>query len=694
MVTDNDPVTRMVLVAVLQEMGFNAEVAEDEAAALDAARRAMPDLFILGVQTPQLDGFETCAAIREIPGGEDVPILILTRRDDLPSIERAFEVGATDFVTKPIDAALLQKRLRFQMRASGAFREVNDALAELQESRRRLDRSQQLARLGDWEWNLETDRLILSVQASEIMDCASDPPSSSLDFFARCVHPDDRDTASKSLQKVHETSKSVQFEHRVLDGERVVHHFLEADEPIPGEGRTAAGTVQDITDRKRAEEQIRQLAFYDSLTGLPNRRLLEDHLGKALEWANHSGTRVGLLFVDLDRFKRVNDTFGHMAGDQILREVAERLLSSVRFSDSLARAPRSVATQTSVSRFGGDEFAVVLSGLRDGQDAGRVAQRLLGTLRRPFTVQRQEVTLGASIGISICPTDGTDSVSLFRKADMAMHHAKERGRDNHQFFSASMNQAALRAMEIERSLSEALEQNRMVLFCQPLVRADSGEIIRAEALVRMREPSGELVPPGEFIPIAEERGLIITLGTWVLRAACHQLAIWHAAGWGSGRISVNISSQELRQSGFLQVVSEALNQAGVEPRFLEIEISESVLLDERGLKALEGLRRMGISIAIDDFGTDSFSLSCLSRTRVDVLKIDRSFIGDIGRGGSAIVSAIIAMARELGCSVVAKGVETDQELDFLREHGCDTLQGFRCGRPVAAEEFSWQGPRS
>ena len=389
MVTDNDPVTRMVLAAVLQEMGFNAQVAEDEAAALDAARRAMPDLFILDVQMPQLDGFETCAAIREIPGGEDVPILIVTRRDDLPCIERAFEVGATDFVTKPIDAALLQKRLRFQMRASGAFREVNDALAELQASRRRLDRSQQLARLGDWEWNLETDRLILSVQASEIMDCASDPPSSSLDFFARCVHPDDRDTASKSLQKVHETSKSVQFEHRVLDGERVVHHFLEADEPIPGEGRTVAGTVQDITDRKRAEEQIRQLAFYDSLTGLPNRRLLEDHLGKALEWANHSGTRVGLLFVDLDRFKRVNDTLGHMAGDQILREVAERLLSSVRFSDSLARAPRSVAAQTSVSRFGGDEFAVVLSGLRDGQDAGRVAQRLLGnsapTFHRPAT---------------------------------------------------------------------------------------------------------------------------------------------------------------------------------------------------------------------------------------------------------------------------------------------------------------------
>ena len=694
MVVDDDPVTRMVIVAALEEMGLTAEEAEDGLVALEAARQAMPGLFILDVQMPHLDGFETCAAIREMPGGENIPILMVTGRDDLPCIERAFEVGATDFVTKPINTALLQNRLRFQMRASDAFRNVNDTLSELQASQRRLDKSQQLARLGDWEWNLEMDRLILSAQAIEIMGCVSDPPSSSLDFLADCVHPEDRDIASKSLQEVREAARNVEFEHRILDGKRVVHHFLEAGEPIPGEGRSVAGTVQDVTDRKQAEEQIRRLAFYDSLTGLPNRHLLEDHLGKALDWANHSGTSVGLLFLDLDRFKRVNDTLGHMAGDQILREVAERLLSSVRFGDSLGRAPRAKAAQTSVSRFGGDEFAVVLSGLRDGQDAGRVAQRLLGNLRRPFTVQRQEVTLGASIGIAISPTDGTDSASLFRKADMAMHHAKERGRDNLQFFSASMNEAAVRAMEIERSLGEALEQNRMVLHYQPLVRTESGEIVGAEALVRMREPGGELVPPGEFIPIAEESGLIITLGAWVLRAACSQLAIWHAAGWESGRISVNISAHQLRQRSFLHVVSGALNQAGVDPRFLEIEITESTLLDERGVKALQELRKMGISIAIDDFGTGFSSLSYLSRTRADVLKIDRSFIGDIDKGGAAIVSAIIAMARELGCSVVAEGVETDQELAFLREHGCDTLQGFRCGHPVPAEDFSWQGPRS
>jgi EAL domain-containing protein (putative c-di-GMP-specific phosphodiesterase class I) len=315
----------------------------------------------------------------------------------------------------------------------------------------------------------------------------------------------------------------------------------------------------------------------------------------------------------------------------------------------------------------------------------------MGNLRRPFSVERQEVTLAASIGIAIFPTDGDDSASLFRKADMAMHYAKERGRDNYQYFSSSMNEAALRAMGIEKSLAEALEQNRMLLHYQPLVRADSGEVVGAEALVRMQDPGGELVPPGEFIPVAEESGLIVPLGAWVLRTACSQLARWHAEGWESGRISVNISAQQLRQRSFLHLVRGALNQAGVDPSFLEVEITESVLLEERGVEVLRELQKMGISIAIDDFGTGFSSLGYLNRVPADVLKIDRCFVSEIAEGGAPIVAAITAMAHELGCSVVAEGVETEREIAFLRAHECDLLQGFHCGRPVPAEAFRWRG---
>jgi len=690
LVADGDPLARRLLVAALQALNVTAEEVEDGAAALEAAGRAMPDLFILDVQMPRVDGFDACTAIREMPGGQDVPILIVTERNDSPCVELALEVGATDFIRKPIDAPLLQHRIRVQMRASEISRQVRETLAELRVSQRRLEKFQNLARVGDWEWNVETDRLILSSHAIEIMGSASDPPSSHLELLERCVHSEDRDAAQKSLQEARQSSGSVRFDHRIVDGSRVVQHILEVASSIPGEGLTVTGTVQDITEKKRAEQRIRELAFYDSLTGLPNRRLLEDRLAKALKWAQHSGTYVGLLFVNLDHFKRINDRFGYMVGDQLLKQVAERLLSSVRFDDSLGRARQAPVVQTSVSRFGGDEFVVVLSGLADAHDTGNVAQRLRENLRPPFMIEQNQVRISATIGIAIAPTDGTDRASLFQKANMAMHHAKERGLDNHQFFNASMNEAATKAMEIDGSLRRAQEEERLVLYYQPLVRADSGGIVGAEALVRMWGPDGKLLPPSSFIPIAEESSRIVSLGAWVLRTACDQLASWQAEGWRSARIAVNISANQLRRSNFLRMVDGVLSQTQVDPRSLELEVTEGVFLEESGAEMLKELRRMGISIAIDDFGTGFSSFSCLTRMPVDVIKIDRSFIQGIANAEGSIVAAIIAMAHELGCSVVAEGVETDEELEFLRANGCDVLQGARFGWPVPADEFCWR----
>jgi diguanylate cyclase (GGDEF)-like protein len=690
LVAEEDPLVRRLLVGALQALDMAAEEAEDGSAVLEAARREMPDLFILGGEMPGLDGLDACTAIREMPGGQDVPVLIVAGRDDFPSIERALEVGATDLIRKPTDTPRLQHRIRVQMRACEASRRICETRAELQASQRRLEKFQDLASVGDWEWNIETDRLALSPQAIVIMGSDSDPPPSHVDFLERCVHPDDRDATLKSLQEARESSGSVRFDHRILDGSRVVQHILEANASIPGEGTIVAGTAQDITEQKRAEERIRELAFYDSLTGLPNRRLLEDRLSRALEWCRHSGVCVGLLFVNLDHFKRVNERLGYLVGDQLLKQVAERLLSSVRFADSLVRAGPVPVAQTSVSRFGGDEFAVVLSGLRDAQDAGQVAQRLRENLRPPFMVDDKQVRISATIGIAIAPSDGTECESLFQKANMAMNHAKERGPDNHQFFNASMNEAATRAMEIDSSLRRALEEKRLVLYYQPLVRVGSGQIVGAEALLRMWGPDGKLLPPASFIPIAEESSRIVSLGAWALRTACGQLARWQAEGWRAARIAVNVSANQLRRTNFPRIVEGVLSQTQVEPSSLELEVTENVFLEEGGAEALHELRRMGISIAIDDFGTGFASFSCLKRMPADVLKIDRSFIQGIGSGEGAIVAAIIAMAHELGCSVVAEGVETDEELEFLRANGCDVLQGSRCGAPVPPEEFRWR----
>jgi EAL domain-containing protein (putative c-di-GMP-specific phosphodiesterase class I) len=305
-------------------------------------------------------------------------------------------------------------------------------------------------------------------------------------------------------------------------------------------------------------------------------------------------------------------------------------------------------------------------------------------------VDEQQVRISATLGIAIAPTDGTDSASLFQKANMAMHHARERGPDRHQFFNASMNEAATKAMEIDSSLRRAQEEERLVLYYQPLVKVDSREIVGAEALVRMWGPDGRLLPPTAFIPIAEESSRIVSLGAWILRSACTQFARWQAEGWSPARIAVNISGNQLRRTNFLRIVDGVLNQTQLDPRSLELEVTESVFLEESGAEMLQELRRMGISIAIDDFGTGFSSFSCLKRVPADVLKIDRSFIEGIERGEGSIVAAIIAMAHELGCSVVAEGVETDEELEFLRANGCDVLQGSRCGSPVPPDEFRWR----
>jgi diguanylate cyclase (GGDEF)-like protein len=447
---------------------------------------------------------------------------------------------------------------------------------------------------------------------------------------------------------------------------------------------------RQIDQREKAEDRIRYLAYYDGLTGLPNRQLFQERLQNALATAKQKGTSLGLLFLDLDRFKQVNDTLGHSVGDELLCEVSDRMMSCVRFSDYVARTGVTEPVGE-VSRLGGDEFTLLLPAIRDPQDAAKVAERVLEDLAKPFAVKGYELAATASIGIAVYPFDGEDSETLLRNADTAMYHAKSHNRNNFQFYTEEMNTVAARKLLIASRLRGALERGEFSLHYQPLRDAVSGKVSGAEALLRWNDPESGPVGPDEFIPIAEDTGLIIDIGEWVLRTACEQARAWHDEGFQDIRMAVNVSSHQFRQTGWSETVAEILREAGLSPAQLELEMTETAIMqnDDATMAALSELSDMGVGLALDDFGTGYSSLSYLRRFPIDRVKIDRSFVGDITSDpeDAAITAAILAMAQSLQLLVVAEGVETVEQADFLRERGCDELQGYLFSRPVPAADF-------
>ncbi len=446
---------------------------------------------------------------------------------------------------------------------------------------------------------------------------------------------------------------------------------------------------RDITERKQAEEQIRFLAYYDSLTSLPNRTFYKELLARALIYAQRHKKVMAVLFIDLDSFKRINDTLGHDRGDELLRGVAERLLKRVRKSDCVARSGDDEVINI-VSRLGGDEFIVLLNEVGHEYDATLVARRILSDISQPFTLSGREVFVTASIGISLYPSDGQDAETLLKNADIAMYSAKEQGKNNVQFYAESMNAAALTRFALENDLHKALERNEFMLYYQPKVDVRNGKTLGMEALIRWKHPVRELVSPAEFIPLAEETGLILPIGEWVLRSACLQNKAWQAAGVPCIPISVNLSRRQFEQQNLIEIVMRALQDAGLDASWLELEITESTIMQNpaKAISMLQTLKAKGIKISVDDFGTGYSSLDQLKRIPLDALKIDRSFVANITTNpdDAAIASAIIGMAHSLKLKVVAEGVETEDQMAFLRSLGCDEAQGYLFSRPMPAEE--------
>ncbi len=439
-----------------------------------------------------------------------------------------------------------------------------------------------------------------------------------------------------------------------------------------------ATLFEDITERRKSEQHIQKMAYFDNLTGLPNRALFLDRLGQGMVRANREKTNLAVLFLDLDRFKSINDTLGHAVGDQLLIEVTQRLNRHIRSSDTLAR-------------LGGDEFVVVATNLVDKLDASYIAQNLIDSIHPPFQIMGHELHVTTSIGIALFPDDGDTTEILIKHADVAMYSSKESGRNSFNFFSPFMNRKAILRMEVEEGLRNALEREEFFLEYQPIMNATSGTIVAAEALLRWNHPTRGRIAPDQFIPLAEETGLILPVGEWVLRKTCLTIKAWSDAGLPPIRVSVNVSSRQIEQQNFVEIVENILRDTGANASQLELELTENSLVTHIGKNIQDAfrMREWGISVAIDDFGTGYSSLGSVKTLPIDHIKIDRSFIKDVITSGhdQAVVETIIVMSQKLGIKNIAEGVETAEQVRFLQEHGCNEIQGFYYHHPLPPEAF-------
>ncbi len=509
--------------------------------------------------------------------------------------------------------------------------------------------------------------------------------------FSEFHSPEEAGEFILKVDEVFRTGESIQNEYR---SEKNNEYFLQTLSPIKDQyGMPEAVTVvsKDITEHRKTEEQVRFLAYFDSLTGLPNRFFFKELLDKALAHAERRKLILATLFLDVDNFKRINDTLGHDIGDELLQAITFRLLKSVRSSDSIHRANENTITNT-LSRLGGDEFVVLLSEIADPPDAAVVARRLLKDISEPYMLKGHKVIITASIGISVYPSDGEDAQSLLKYADLAMYHAKDMGKNNYQYYTESMKSAAFERLTLEGELNKALEKDEFSVYYQAKLDVQSRKIIGMEALVRWKHPEKALISPSGFIPLAEETGQIIAIDEWVLHTACLQNRVWQDSGFAPMVIAVNLSTSHLENRKLTKVVAQALQNSGLEPQYLELEITESKIMKNPVISiiVLNELKAMGVRIAIDDFGTGHSSLNYLRQIPIDYVKIDRSFVMNIttAPNDTAIIKSIITLAHSLNLKVIAEGVETEQQLAFLRELECDEVQGYLFSKPLPADMFT------
>lgn len=690
LLVDDDEVNLLLTSIALRERGFAITEAQSGERALQMLADWSPDVIVLDALMPGLDGFATCRALRELAGFESVPVLMLTGLDDDASITRAYEAGATDFFVKSTQWSLLAGRLRYLLRASRTR-------IELERSKSKLARAQDLARMGSFDWWRDRG-LVFSLEGLRVFGLG---PGDALTLRGalRMVPADQRAHLGALLRETvgRSTVVATDIPVTLIDGrQRIIH--VEAEPEFNDHGALGGytGIVQDVTDRRIAEDKIKHLANFDALTGLPNRRQLIWRAERAVEQAKRMNHQVGLLLIDLDRFKNVNDTLGHSAGDDLLMEVSRRLRSCVRHSDQIMDSGiepvggRSHRSLEAVGRLGGDEFVALLPEVHTDQDTERVALRILEVMRDPIFVGGQECFVTASVGIAIFPRDGASVADVLRNADVAMYSAKDAGRNAASLYHPNLAGKGREKLELESALHKAIEREELVLYYQPIVDVRSGRMLGAEALMRWRR-GGTLVPPGDFIPLAEETGLIVPMSDWLIQQAASQARLWQDRLGFETSISVNLPSRLFERSDLVTQIHQAVTQHGLPHRAIKLEITENGLMKDlqNVIPALHRLNEIGVEISIDDFGTGYSSLAYLTTLPIAELKIDRSFVRDLGITvqSSAVVQAIIALARSLGIRVIAEGVETLRQMEVLHRLGCSTMQGFLFSKALPPQEL-------
>jgi predicted signal transduction protein with EAL and GGDEF domain/FixJ family two-component response regulator len=691
LLVDDDEVNLLLTSIALREQGFSVTEAMSGEKAIEVLSDWQPDVVVLDALMPGLDGFETCRALRVLPGFESLPVLMLTGLDDDASITRAYEAGATDFFVKSNQWSLLAGRLRYLLRASRTR-------AELERSKSRLARAQDLARMGSFDWRRGHGGPMFSVEGLRVFGLG---PHDGLAFrpLLRMLSDDDRGGLMQVLHEVmkHSTVLATDVPATLRDGrQRIVHVEAEPEFNEHGNLIGYSGIVQDVTDRRLAEDKIRHLANFDVLTGLPNRRQLIWRAERALEHGRRLNHQVALLLIDLDRFKVINDTLGHGAGDELLMEVARRLRSCVRHSDQVTEtsieslASRSHRSLEAVGRLGGDEFVALLPEVADERDAERVASRILDLMREPIFVGGQECFVTASVGIALYPRDGLSVADLMRNSDVAMYSVKSAGRNSASLYRPALAGQGREKLELESALHKAIERNELVLHYQPKVDVRGAKMVGAEALMRWRR-NGVLVPPGDFIPLAEETGLIVPLSEWAIREAARQARIWQDSFGFADSIAVNLPNRLFERTDLVEYIHNAVTTYGVPHHAIELEITETGLMKDlqNVIPSLHRLNEIGVEISIDDFGTGYSSLAYLTTLPISELKIDRSFVRDLGMTpqSSAVVTAIIALARSLGLRVIAEGVENLRQMEVLHRLGCGVMQGFLFSKPQPPEDI-------